>query len=128
DGEKLESCLHDMLARKGPRLLEVILKEEKEPMNVTVQVGGQNAALPKTPDRFFIDGKWVDAISENRIDVVSPVTEERLFSYPEAGAPDIDRAVWAARDAFDNGPWPKMPASERAGYLRKVAEILTRRL
>jgi acyl-CoA reductase-like NAD-dependent aldehyde dehydrogenase len=56
------------------------------------------------------------------------VTEELILSYPEAGRADIDRAVAEARDAFDNGPWPRMAPSERARYLRKVAELLSQRL
>ena len=88
----------------------------------------RDVAAPKAPERFFIGGQWLEPISTQRLKVVSPVTEELLFAYPEAGQADIDRAVWAARDAFDNGPWPVMAASERARYLRKVADVITRRL
>jgi acyl-CoA reductase-like NAD-dependent aldehyde dehydrogenase len=83
---------------------------------------------PKAPERFFIGGRWVDPISKQMLKVVSPVTEELLLSYPEAGPADIDRAVAAAREAFDKGPWPRMEPSERARYLRRVAELLTERL
>ena len=60
--------------------------------------------------------------------MISPVTEERILSYPEAGQADMDRAVAAAREAFDNGPWPHMAPSERARYLRRVADLLAERL
>lgn len=83
---------------------------------------------PKAPEKLFIGGRWVDAISKARLEIVSPVTEEPILSYPEAGVADIDRAVAEARDAFDNGPWPRMAASERARYLRKVGELLSQRL
>ncbi|TWH31480.1 MULTISPECIES: benzoylformate decarboxylase [unclassified Aminobacter] len=131
DGTQLESCLREMLAQKGSRLLEVILKEEEKSMNIVAQnaVSGTGKDWrPKTPEKLFIAGKWADSSSEHKLDVISPVTEEKLFSYPEAGPMDIDRAVWAARDAFDNGPWPRMAPAERAVYLRKVADIITRRL
>ena len=85
-------------------------------------------AGPKAPERFFIGGRWIDPISRQTLKVVSPTTEELLMTYPEAGPADIDRAVSAARDAFDNGPWPRMSPSERAGYLRRVAGLLTERL
>ncbi len=85
-------------------------------------------ALPKAPESFFIGGRWREPISQQRLKVVSPSTEEVLLSYPEAGPADIDRAVAAARDAFDNGPWPRMAPSERARHLRRVAELLTERL
>jgi aldehyde dehydrogenase (NAD+) len=83
---------------------------------------------PKAPESFFISAKWREPISNQRLKVISPVTEEELLSYPEAGPADIDRAVAAARDAFDNGPWPRMEPAERAKYLRKVAEFLSERL
>ncbi|HMO06579.1 MAG TPA: aldehyde dehydrogenase [Paracoccaceae bacterium] len=91
-----------------------------------VQIRG--GAILKAPDRFFIDGDWVEPLSPRRLDVISPITEEKLISYPEAGAADIDRAVAAARRAFDEGPWPRMPAAERASYLRRVAALITARL
>lgn len=83
---------------------------------------------PKTPESFFINGRWVEPISKQLLKVVSPATEELLLSYPEAGPADIDRAVAAARAAFDKGPWPQMPPAERARYLRRVAELLNGRL
>ena len=83
---------------------------------------------PVAPTKLFIGGQWVEPISRQTLDVISPVTEERILSYPEAGRADIDRAVAEARDAFDNGPWPRMAVSERARYLRKVAELLSQRL
>ncbi|MBR3370662.1 MAG: aldehyde dehydrogenase [Rhodobacteraceae bacterium] len=82
----------------------------------------------KAPDSFFIDGAWATPQSDRRLDVISPVTEEKLFSYPEATAADMDRAVAAARRAFDDGPWPRMPAQERAAYLRRVGSLITARL
>jgi len=85
-------------------------------------------SAPRAPERFFIGGRWLDPISRQTLKVVSPSTEELLFSYPEAGPADIDRAVAAARDAFDNGPWPRMAPSERAAALRRVADNLTARL
>ncbi len=85
-------------------------------------------SAPRVPERFFIGGRWLEPISRQTLKVVSPSTEELLFSYPEAGPADIDRAVAAARDAFDNGPWPRMAPSERAAALRRVADNLTARL
>ena len=124
DGAELESSLRGVLEGKGPRLLEIILTREETNMNVLTKP----VAAPKAPDRFFIGGKWIEPISKQSLEVISPVTEELIISYPEAGQADIDRAVAAARDAFDNGPWPRMSPSERAGYLRKVGALLTERL
>jgi aldehyde dehydrogenase (NAD+) len=88
----------------------------------------RGGAVLKAPDRFFINGDWVSPSSGRMLDVISPVTEERLLSYPEAAAADIDRAVAAARAAFDHGPWPRMSPAERAGYLRRVGDLIAARL
>ncbi|HTK64498.1 MAG TPA: aldehyde dehydrogenase, partial [Pseudonocardia sp.] len=63
----------------------------------------------------------------SKIDVIDSDTELLYFSVAEAQAPDMDRAVTAAREAFDHGPWPKMSHSERAGHLNAIAEQLDQR-
>lgn len=93
-----------------------------------MNVVARDVAAPKAPDRFFINGEWVQPRSNKTLQVVSPVTEEVLLSYPEASEADMEAAVAAAREAFDNGPWPRMSPAERAGYLRKVASLLSERL
>ena len=82
----------------------------------------------KAPDQVFIDGQWANPTSGRMIDVISPMTEEKLLSYPEAGTADIDRAVAAARAAFDHGPWPRMAPAERGAYLQRVASLIETRL
>ncbi|MBM3516142.1 MAG: aldehyde dehydrogenase family protein [Alphaproteobacteria bacterium] len=73
---------------------------------------------------MLIDGKWVPAASGKTIDIVNPATEEVIGTVPAGDAADIDKAVAAARKAFDTGPWPKMPPSERARLLWKLADLL----
>lgn len=82
----------------------------------------------KAPERFFINGDWVSPLSGARLDVISPMTEERLLSYPEAGPADIDRAIAAARAAFDDGPWPRMDPRERGAALKRVGDLIAARL
>ena len=72
-------------------------------------------------DKFFIDGNWVDPSSGATIDVIDSSTEKIYFSVPEAQAADIDRAVTAARTAFDDGPWPRLSHVERAEFLTGFA-------
>jgi len=72
-------------------------------------------------DRFFIGGEWVQPSSDAKIDVIDSGTEELFFSVAEAQAADISRAVAAARQAFDEGPWPRMSHAQRAEYLRAIA-------
>lgn len=78
-------------------------------------------------DRFFIGGKWVRPSSDSMIDVIDSDTEKVYFSVVEAREADVDRAVAAARQAFDQGPWPTMSHAERAGYLQAIAAGLRER-
>jgi betaine-aldehyde dehydrogenase len=71
----------------------------------------------QTHDRLFIGGEWVTPSSTATIDVVSPHTEAVIGRVPEGREADIDRAVAAARDAFDRGPWPRMTPNERADLM-----------
>jgi aldehyde dehydrogenase (NAD+) len=82
----------------------------------------------KAPDALFIGGKWVKSAGTRTLSVISPSTEEVVMTFPEANEADMDRAVAAAREAFDNGPWPRLSVAERSKYLRKVADGLRRRL
>ncbi|WP_449044843.1 aldehyde dehydrogenase [Paracoccus versutus] len=75
-------------------------------------------------DRLFIGGEWVRPHSTAFVDVISPFTEERLTSVVTADRADIDRAVAAARNAFDQGPWPRMPLAERREILRRLSDGL----
>jgi betaine-aldehyde dehydrogenase len=78
-------------------------------------------------DKLFIGGAWATPSTDAKIDVVSPMTEEVIFSVAEAREPDMDRAVAAARAAFDTGPWPRLTHAERAGWLRRMGEAVKAR-
>jgi acyl-CoA reductase-like NAD-dependent aldehyde dehydrogenase len=82
----------------------------------------------KFPDAFFIGGKWEKPAGKNKLEVISPVTEQVVMRFAEASPADVDKAVAAARKAFDEGPWPRMTAQERGKALLKVAELLKARL
>jgi aldehyde dehydrogenase (NAD+) len=72
---------------------------------------------------FFINGKWEPASSPASIDVLSASTEEVIGSVPEGTPADVDRAVRAARAAFDNG-WSQTTVAERSEWLTKLAGAL----
>jgi acyl-CoA reductase-like NAD-dependent aldehyde dehydrogenase len=78
-------------------------------------------------DRFFIDGRWAEPAGNEKVEVISPATEEVIAHIPRATTRDIDDAVAAARAAFDHGPWPRMSPAERAGYLARVPAEIDRR-
>jgi aldehyde dehydrogenase (NAD+) len=72
-------------------------------------------------DRLFIGGDWVAPEGTDTIEVISPATEEVVGRVPDGTEADIDKAVAAARTAFDRGPWPRMTPTERGEILAAVA-------
>ncbi|MBP2584303.1 MULTISPECIES: aldehyde dehydrogenase family protein [unclassified Streptomyces] len=74
---------------------------------------------------LFIDGEFVEAADGKVFKTVSPATEEVLSEIAQAGAEDVDRAVKAARKAFEK--WSALPGSERAKYLFRIARIIQER-
>ncbi|HVB92219.1 MAG TPA: aldehyde dehydrogenase [Acidimicrobiales bacterium] len=76
-------------------------------------------------DRLFIGGDWVAPEGSDTIAVISPATEEVIARVPDGTEADIDKAVAAARTAFDRGPWPRMTPVERGEILAKVATQIT---
>jgi acyl-CoA reductase-like NAD-dependent aldehyde dehydrogenase len=80
------------------------------------------------PDKLFIGGEWVAATSGRQIDIINPNTEELVARVAEASEADMDRAVAAARQAFDHGPWPTTPPAERGARLMAMIDHLEARI
>jgi acyl-CoA reductase-like NAD-dependent aldehyde dehydrogenase len=80
------------------------------------------AAELQVKDKVFIGGAWVAPSGAERIEVVNPTTEEVLGTIPACSPEDADRAVAAAREAFDS--WSQTPRETRAGYITAIAEGL----
>ncbi len=76
-------------------------------------------------EKLYINGEWVEPAGKGMLDVINSTTEEVMGRVPEGAAEDINRAVAAARAAFDS--WPATPAAERAGFLQKIAAGLVAR-
>src|SRR6516162_878731 len=80
---------------------------------------------PKVKDQpMLIGGKWVDSVSGKTFATTNPATGETICQVAEGDKADIDRAVKAARKAFEEGPWPKMSAAERGRLLLKLADLI----
>jgi acyl-CoA reductase-like NAD-dependent aldehyde dehydrogenase len=77
--------------------------------------------------RLFIGGEWVDAASGKTFEVVNPAKAETLTEVAEGDTVDVDRAVAAARLAFDSGVWPDMAPRKRARILWDMARLLEER-
>jgi len=78
------------------------------------------------PGKLFINGRWVDSVSGKTFDTLNPATEKVITSVAEGDSADIDLAVAAAREAFENGPWKKTDARDRGRILLKIAGLIER--
>src|SRR5262245_15841768 len=76
---------------------------------------------------LFIDGAFAPASSGKRFATVNPATGETLAEIAEASTADLDRAVAAARKAFESGPWAAMKPRQRGRILTRAAELLLSR-
>src|SRR5947209_15444562 len=73
---------------------------------------------------LLIGGRWVDSVSNKTFPTVNPATGETLCQVAEGDKADIDLAVKAARKAFEEGPWSKMPAAERGRLINRLADLI----
>src|SRR6202790_3760810 len=72
--------------------------------------------------QMYINGEWVHSKSAKTFPVYDPSTEEVIAQVPDAGAADVNRAVAAAKSAFEEGPWASTTAQERGRVLFRLAE------
>jgi phenylacetaldehyde dehydrogenase len=80
-------------------------------------------ALARKP-QLFIDGDWVDSTGGATIDVIDPSSGKIISQFVDATDADVDRAVAAARRAFDDGRWSDLPPIVREGIMHKLADLL----
>src|ERR1700691_2017629 len=76
------------------------------------------------PRQLFIGGQWVDSASGRTFETPNPATGETLAQVAEGDAEDIDRAVRAARRAFEDGPWSRMTPSDRGRVVWKIGDLI----
>lgn len=86
----------------------------------------RSAATINERYELFINGKFDKPQGKKYFDSINPATEEKLSSIAEAGAADVDRAVKAARNAYDT-TWKKMPGKERGKYIFRIARMMQER-
>src|ERR1035438_1175664 len=80
------------------------------------------AAWLSKPRQHLINGRWVGAASGKTFDVFNPADGSRIARVAEGDTEDINRAVAAARAAFESGPWPRMTPSERGKMLWRIGD------
>src|SRR5215475_14581844 len=86
-----------------------------------------SAAIPQAkigPTKLLINGKWIDSASGKTFPTINPATGELITHVAESDAPDVDKAVHAARHAFEKGAWSKMAASQRGRLLNRLADLI----
>jgi len=74
--------------------------------------------------QLFINGEFIEAEGGETFATYDPATGEKIAEVAKASRDDAVRAIQAARDAFDNGPWPKMSGAERSKYLQTISELV----
>ncbi|MET1154608.1 aldehyde dehydrogenase family protein, partial [Arthrobacter sp.] len=77
--------------------------------------------------QHYIGGKLVDSIDGDTFDVLDPVTNKPYIKAASGKVADVAAAVAAAKDAFENGPWPTMLPRQRSRVLHKIADIVESR-
>src|SRR6476469_3097250 len=77
-----------------------------------------------TQTKMLIDGKWVNSTSGRTFETINPATGDVIAHVAEGEKPDVDKAVKAARRAFEKGPWKKMSARERGRCLSRLADLV----
>src|SRR5688572_496395 len=73
---------------------------------------------------LFINGEWQSAVDGGTREIFNPANNQVIATVTDDSTRDAELAINAARRAFDDGPWPRMRAAERAGYLFKLADAL----
>ncbi len=91
---------------------------------MTVTVDRSVEEFTAAPRKLFIDGQWVDAASGRTFETPNPATGETLAAIAEGDVEDINRAVRAARNAFESGPWGRMTPSDRGRLIWKIGDLI----
>src|SRR2546425_7995854 len=96
-------------------------------LTTTKRISPARRPHPKTQihqTKMLIDGEWVDAASGKTFDTLNPATGEVIAHVAEGDKADVDKAVRAARRAYEKGPWRKMSARERGKLLWRLADLI----
>ena len=91
---------------------------------MTVTLDRNVEAFIAAPRQLFINGQWADAASGKTFETPNPATGETLARVAEGDAEDINRAVRAARQAFEEGPWSRMTPSERGRIVWRIGDLI----
>src|ERR1700694_4435640 len=91
---------------------------------VEIPIHQQVKAFLGAPRKMLIGGRWLEAVSGKTFPTYNPDTGEVLAQVAEGNSAEVDRAVTAARKAFEGGPWRTLTASERGRLIWKLADLI----
>lgn len=91
---------------------------------MAISVLAHRDRLGVKPGKLYIDGKWVEGSDGGIWEQRNPATNEVVTTFAVGTAEDVDRAVGAARRAFDEGPWPSMHAKDRKAILQRLVGLI----
>ena len=91
---------------------------------VEIPIHQQVKAFLGAPRKMLIGGRWLEAVSGKTFPTYNPDTGEVLAQVAEGNSAEVDRAVTAARKAFEGGPWRTLTASERGRLIWKLADLV----
>ncbi len=122
-------CLPTQLCPVRHRRLEHRHKRTQKGTNMTIsnaeiKIAPEVSQFIAQPRKLLIDGQWVSAASGKTFPVYNPATGKVMAQVAEGDKEDIDRAVRAARKAFEGGPWRKMTPSERGQAIYRLANLV----
>jgi acyl-CoA reductase-like NAD-dependent aldehyde dehydrogenase len=100
------------------------MKQMEDTMTTSATDPTEIAFLRQQPVKMLIGGQWVPAASGKTFATINPATGTVLAQVAEGESEDINRAVAAARKAFESGPWPKLTPSQRGRLLWRLAELV----
>ena len=89
-----------------------------------IDLAPETGAFIGKDQKILIGADWFDPSSDASIDIINPADGDSLGRIADAAAADVDRAVRAARKAFDEGPWPIMKPAERAQMMHSIANVM----
>ncbi|MGX2959034.1 aldehyde dehydrogenase family protein [Peribacillus sp. JNUCC 23] len=92
--------------------------------NLTLEISEKLQTFLQSPKKLYINGEFVESVSKKTFSTPNPATGEKLADVYEADKEDINLAVRAARNAFDNGPWSRMSAANRSRLMYKLADLM----
>ena len=115
-----EGCFMQVTTRKSPSAVSSGLGNDLS------GISPSNAAFLGKPRRLLIDGVWIDAISGRTFEVRDPSSDRVIASVALGEAADIDRAVAAARRAFEDSDWSRMKPGDRERVLHRIADLVER--